>query len=125
MGVKKKKKEILVVDDCAEMREIIIEVLKDAGYLVVGAENAAVAKDLLKNLSFELMITDVDMPGINGLELARYVKNTFPQTQLIVATGSYGGDVESTVSELGGKFVRKPFSLIFLVQVVEELIKRE
>ncbi|MBD3347152.1 MAG: response regulator [Chitinivibrionales bacterium] len=122
MNCKNESKEILVVDDCPEMRAVMIDVLKEEGYIVIGAESGDDAMKLLRDLTFKVLVTDVDMPGMNGLELARYVKKEYPDTEILIVTGSHELCVAETVKEVGAEFMQKPFCLSALIETVRMLI---
>ncbi len=81
---------VLVVDDEQDQRQAIIERVrwKDAGFEVVGeAENGVEALDLIEALEPDLILTDIRMPMISGLELARRVRELRPATQIVILSG--------------------------------------
>jgi two-component system chemotaxis sensor kinase CheA len=65
---------ILVVDDAATVRELERSILERAGYAVVTAVNGAHALELLRTTEFDLVLTDIEMPGIDGVELTRAIR---------------------------------------------------
>ena len=60
---------ILVIDDDSRLRDLLSRFLQESGFLVSGAESAAQARNILKNMQFDLLVIDVMMPGETGLEL--------------------------------------------------------
>jgi len=82
-------KRVLVVDDERAIREIIRERLETAGYDVRTAEDGQAALQAFGESGFDVVITDLHMPGIGGLELLRRVKDAAPTAVVIVLTG-YG-----------------------------------
>lgn len=81
---------VLVVDDEQDQRQAIIERVRwaDAGFEVVGeAENGVEALDLIETLEPDLILTDIRMPMISGLELARRVREMRPATQIVILSG--------------------------------------
>ena len=81
---------VLVVDDEQDQRQAIIERVRwaDAGFEVVGeAENGVEALDLIEALEPDLILTDIRMPMISGLELARRVREVRPATQIVILSG--------------------------------------
>jgi two-component system response regulator PilR (NtrC family) len=78
--------KILVVDDERSMRELLELVLKREGYAVHTAENGARALDLVRQNLYDLMISDVKMPDINGIELLMRVRDVSPDTMVIMIT---------------------------------------
>ena len=91
-------KKILVVDDEENMRFLISHVLGAAGFDVMTAENGTQAWELFQQNVYDLVITDFQMPGINGLRLAENIKRRCPEMVVILISGSdldqlrgYGG----------------------------------
>jgi DNA-binding NtrC family response regulator len=78
--------KILVVDDERSMRELLELVLKREGYAVHTAENGARALDLVRQNLYDLMISDVKMPDINGIDLLMRVRDVSPDTMVIMIT---------------------------------------
>ena len=79
--------KILVVDDESSVRITIAEFLKDAGYEVHSAEDAYEAMLLLKEVTFSLVITDLIMPKINGMDLIKDLHENYKDTMVVVMTG--------------------------------------
>ena len=81
---------VLVVEDEHDQRRALIERVKwnDAGFEVIGeAENGVEAIDLVENLEPDLIITDIKMPMISGLEMAAKVRELRPATQIVILSG--------------------------------------
>ncbi len=74
--VEKARKKILVVDDSRATREVVSGLLKGAGYDVVTAEDGLQALRLLSRESFDLVVTDINMPGMDGYELTKTIRET-------------------------------------------------
>jgi two-component system, NtrC family, response regulator AtoC len=113
--------KILVVDDEAIMRNFLIEALKRKGIEAIAAENGEKALNLLKNHSFDLVITDMKMPGLTGMDVLKYVKEVSPRTLVIVVTAF--GTIENAVEAMkSGAFhyLIKPFSLESLIANIEK-----
>src|SRR5689334_20434333 len=97
-----KKKEVvptkvLVVDDSPESVELIKRNLQSKGYEIYTAHNVQSAIKLLDNAAFDLLITDLQMPGGNGIELVRHTSENYKGIGILVITGfpSIQGAVES------------------------------
>src|SRR5712664_983454 len=86
---------ILAVDDDALAREFLSETLRRKGYRVSCAAGGQEALQLLRQNLYPLMVTDLKMPGIDGLGLLKETKRSHPETEVIVATAY--GCVESAV----------------------------
>jgi len=79
-------KKILVVDDNEMLCRLACDILRTEGYRAVPASNAAEALRVLEEEEFDLLVTDSQMPGMSGLELARAVRNRYPDFPVIVMT---------------------------------------
>ena len=79
-------KKILVVDDNQMLCRLACDILRTEGYTAIPASNAAEALQTLEEGEFDLMVTSSHMPGMNGLELARAVRNRSPKFPVIVMT---------------------------------------
>ncbi len=116
------KKRILVVDDEELLREILIEELSYYGADVVGAENGTVAFEMIKNQKFDAVITDVRMPGGNGIVLIRNINSYFSvgKPKLFICSGY--NDI--TPLEIGTMNIAhsfsKPFDRDSFIKVVAE-----
>lgn len=113
--------KILVVDDEALMRNFLMEAFKRKGLEAVVAESGTKALNLLKEQSYDLVITDMKMPGISGLEVLKAIKENSPRTLVIVITAF--GTIENAVEAMqSGAFhyLVKPFSLDSLMATIEK-----
>lgn len=106
-----RKENILVVDDDFDMLELVKRNLSLLNYHTYKASSAIEAIDILKNSTIDLVITDLQMPGINGLELIKYVQDHFPEIPKLVITGypTFEGAVASVKSGAIDYLV-KPFT---------------
>jgi two-component system, NtrC family, response regulator AtoC len=93
----KSKASILVVDDEPAMRLLLASVLKDAGYEVTAAATGEEALQLIAQRHFRLVVTDLKMPGISGMDILVRIKREDPDTPVILLTafGSVDGAVEA------------------------------
>jgi two-component system, NtrC family, response regulator AtoC len=104
-------KRVLIVDDEEGIRTFIAEVLEEEGFHTTLASDGADAAKLLEKRSFHLMITDLRMPRLDGMELVRLARNTTPEMEIIVLTAH--GTVETAVEaiKLGAfDYLRKPLA---------------
>jgi len=81
-------KKILVVDDDFNIRYLMSKILKDRGYSVYTAEDGISALRILGIERFNVLITDLKMPNMDGIELFNRVKELYPQMHVIFLTGS-------------------------------------
>ncbi|MGA7382378.1 MAG: response regulator, partial [Terriglobales bacterium] len=87
-------KSILVVDDNELLRRLTCDILREEGYRAVPASNAAEALRAFEEQEFDLLVTDFQMPGMSGIELARAVRNRNPGFPVIVMTAFEPVDCE-------------------------------
>ena len=106
-----KKARLLVVDDSLDTLDILEQNLVSRGYDVVTATAARPAMELLAARPFDLVLTDLRMPEVDGLELVRFVRSRFPDTEVMMITGY--ATIESAVEavKLGAEeYLQKPFT---------------
>ncbi len=77
---------LLVVDDDASVREFMVHALTEAGHAVTSAEDGESALEIIREQSFDLVVTDVKMPGLSGLQVLEQIKRQSPATEVIVVT---------------------------------------
>ncbi|MDD3732069.1 MAG: sigma-54 dependent transcriptional regulator, partial [candidate division Zixibacteria bacterium] len=110
---------ILVVDDKDSMRNMLVETLMEEGYRVDAAEDGRKALDLVRNKSYDLILTDLKMPNLDGLEVLSEIKNLDSESTVIVMTAY--GTIEDAVQAMKNgafDFITKPFDtehLCFLI----------
>ena len=104
-------RKVLVVDDDPVVRKSFDRVLTSKGYAVITAENGEEALRKLNEEKYDLVYTDIRMPGISGLEVAEQVKARKPWTPVVIITG-YGTDAAEARAKAAGvsSFVHKPLS---------------
>ncbi len=123
-GKKYLTKTILVVDDEADVREIVAEMISDMGYLVEGAASGEAAQALLNKTSVDLVISDVEMKGMDGLALARWVRNHFPRMPLAIMTAFPSEDLKKMLRQnLVDSYLPKPFQMGELQCLVQNLTR--
>lgn len=117
--------KILVVDDEEMIRDLCYHILTDEGYQVVTAQNGAAALEELNRSGADLMISDIKMPGMNGLELFERVKDRSQDivTVLITGHGTLDTAIESLMRGVEG-FVLKPFTQEELLSTVNRAVNR-
>jgi two-component system response regulator PilR (NtrC family) len=122
----KTKGNILVVDDEKSMREILEIFLTSEGYKVSVAENGEKAIDAVKKDIYDLVITDMNMPKVGGLELLKNVKQLNPDTIVVIITAF--GTTESAVEamKMGSyDYIQKPFQMDDIRLVVKNALEKQ
>ena len=105
-------RKILVVDDDPVVGKSFNRVLsQDKGYVVITAQNAAEALERLREQEYDVVFTDIKMPGMDGVELTERVKASRPWTPVVIITG-YGTTANEQRAKAAGvsDFMRKPLS---------------
>ncbi len=114
------KTTILVVDDERSMRDFLKILLQKEGHTVVTAHNGESALDCLKNQEFDLIISDIRMPGMGGLELLGAVKELHPDLPVIMITAFASPDDAVQAMKSGAfDYISKPFNVDEIKSVIE------
>ena len=115
----------LVADDEAGMRESVARALRREGFQVTAVEDGAAALDSLRRAPVDLLVADLRMPGLDGLELLRAAKLVAPDTEVVVLSGH--ATVEEAVEAMkegAYDFLTKPFDRAPLVRVARQAVER-
>lgn len=118
---------ILVVDDEDPVRSGIAQGLAKRGYDVIEASSGEEALDMSSQERFDLILLDIKMPGINGIQVLNRLKDKYPDATVVMLTAVPDPDllIEPTVRELGAEgYLKKPIRLSDLDQAVKEAISR-
>lgn len=118
-------KKILLVDDSASVRQVAGIALRRAGYETIEAENGQVALGKLEGGKLNLIISDVNMPVMNGIEFLKAVKQhpTCKFTPVIMLTTEAGDDMKQQGRAAGAKaWIVKPFQPQTLLDAVSKLV---
>jgi DNA-binding NtrC family response regulator len=112
--------DILVVDDDEVIRDTLCELLSGE-YDCQTADSAETALTKLEAQSFDVVLTDISMPGLNGMELLNRVLQSYPGTSVIIISGLTDEEQARNLMELGASdYLLKPFRL----EVVEDSVRR-
>ena len=116
---------ILIVDDETPICDLIKHILETLrpGYRVMAVKDGQATLAQLEQHNFDLVITDYQLAGMDGLELARYLSKRWPNIPIILISGKPPPDIREQVKVLGlAGFLRKPFSPTQLVELVETVL---
>jgi len=118
------KNRILVIDDEPIIRQVLTLHLHSAGYDVVCAENATEGISLVRSGSFSLVITDYNLPDLNGLGVMAAVKSCAPDLPVIVISGFLDAELVSRVVKAGAaRYLKKPFLKADVLGTVANILR--
>lgn len=116
-------KSILIVDDNPNMSSLLSEMLEVFDYESVRAANGSDALEQLVDGDFSLVITDMRMPNMTGMELLREVKEKFPKLPVVLISGYSVGAMESEATGVKPDgFLAKPFMMSDIEQLLNSLL---
>ncbi len=119
------KKNILIVDDEIFIRNFISRFLADKDYACWTANDAAHAKDILKTQSIDLLLCDINLPGESGSNLARYVKQEYPDIAIIIMSIIDSPNAAKEALDLGVfGYIVKPFTHNIVLINIENALRR-
>ena len=116
-----KMTKILVVEDEPANRRVLSYFLSHEGYEVVGAKDGLEALELYAQSRFDLVLSDLKMPRMDGISLARHILSTAPTTPVFLMSGYDFDDIRS-IRELGVPCMRKPRLLNELLSTVQTVL---
>jgi two-component system, cell cycle sensor histidine kinase and response regulator CckA len=122
------KKRILCVDDDKTILQMTMLLLQYLGYEVVVSSSGADAIDLFQSEAkgFDLVITDMKMPGMNGLELSERLLKSKPDIPIVLCTGSTDLIKEEEIKKIGiREIIIKPFSLTRMAVVIDKYLNKQ
>ncbi len=119
------KATVLIVDDEPPVRLLMSRLLEQAGYSCAKASDAAEARRALIETSFDLLLTDMNMPGESGADLARFVKEHHPETAVVMVTIIDDPEQAKEILEIGVYgYIIKPFTSNLVLITVENALRR-
>ncbi len=122
--LKNERIKILLLDDDRQVREALNNFFQESGLESFEANNVAEAKHLLEKHTIDLFVLALELPGVNGLDLLKEVKDSYPSMEVIVISAHGDMDTVIKVMRLGASdFLRKPFRLIDIRIAIERTQK--
>jgi DNA-binding NtrC family response regulator len=115
-----KSANILVVDDDPSLLELLTDTLLAIGYSATPAADGIIALDLLANQKFDLVITDIKMPRMDGLQLLKKIKRYYPTMPVLFITGVATPEIIGQAEPDG--FLAKPFRIAHIEQLIEQAL---
>ena len=118
-------KRILLAEDDNDMRQFLTRALKNAGYEVVSFDNGLSAYERLREEPFSLLLSDIVMPEMDGIELAQQAAILDPDLRVMFITGFAAVALKASAAAPSAKVLSKPFHLKDLVSEVDRLFARD
>ena len=116
---------ILVVDDDRGIQDVLDIMLSREGYQVTTADDGAAALDIIRKKKFDLVITDLKMPRMDGIDLLKGVKETAPGTAVILLTAFASGETALAAMREGAyDYVEKNFNVDDLLSIVRDALEK-
>jgi CheY-like chemotaxis protein len=117
--------KLMIVDDNEGVRHLVSRWLERAGFSVSQAKDGAEALDLIKKEPPDIILADIRMPKINGLELARMVKRDFPDTKVVLMTAYSSPQTIAQAKREGvDDYLEKPFTQDQVEKTAREVMAR-
>ena len=116
---------VLVVDDSPQICKTLTDVLGTAGYTVRSAPSAERALQIMESTAFDLVITDLKMSGMSGMDLLARLKERAPGVPVVILSGF--GDMDSVIEAMRkgvADYIKKPFSIDEVLEVVKREVKK-
>lgn len=126
-GSNGQKPRVLLVDDEPAIAGVLCELLSESGFHIESANNGRQALDLIEKGTFDLILSDLKMPGMDGRELYRNLKEQHPtlSNRIIFLTGdTVSGDTRQFLDSLGTPWLSKPFNIVEVEDTVRSLLDK-
>ena len=121
-----KQPKILIVDDSQELLDIMCEYLETCGYTVHMTTESKDALRLIAATRYDIIVSDIHMPEMDGLELMARIKNKHPGLPVVLITGYSVSEARKIAMEKGADaFVEKPFHMKKIIEVVANLLNNK
>ncbi|MFT4863231.1 MAG: two-component system response regulator FlrC, partial [Pseudohongiellaceae bacterium] len=117
---------VLLVEDDGDLREALVETLEAAAFIVVDVENGDAALEVLATQHVDVVCSDVNMPGMNGIQLLQEIHKAHPALPVILMTAF--GSIEHSVSAMhkgASDYLVKPFGADIFISVIKKYIATE
>ncbi|MBI5837299.1 MAG: response regulator [Candidatus Eisenbacteria bacterium] len=119
-----RREKILIVDDEKGVLDVFLDFFGEEGYEVHSASDGPQAMDRIRDEEYDLILTDINLPGASGLDVVRAAKRRNPETGVLVITGHASLNVAIEAMHSGASdFIMKPFDLLAVSQVAERTLR--
>ncbi|CAJ1317190.1 response regulator [Paenibacillus sp. PK4536] len=118
------QKKILIVDDQNGIRILLMELFGNEGYQMYQAANGKAALEVVEQDTPDLVLLDMKIPGMDGLEILKHIKSTHPQIKVIMMTAYGELDIIKQAKDLGAiSHFTKPFDIDEMRNVVDQNLR--
>ncbi len=115
--------KIVIVDDEAGITEEVADFLREEGYEVHVADTGKDVIEAVKNVKPDVLVLDIKLPDISGIEVLRACKEFSPKSRIIVNTGYVDQNIIDEAEQIGrDTFLQKPFNLVRLKEEIDKLL---
>lgn len=115
--------KILIADDDPAMLRFLSQALENSGHIITATENGKAAYDvLLSNTDFDMLLTDIVMPEMDGVELSKKAKELYPALKIMFITGFLASEAVNKPALDTSQVMTKPIHLQDLVRQIDELL---
>lgn len=115
-------RKVLVVDDDLAILELMSRIINKSGYDVESASDAEEALKLIIENEFQLVISDISLPGMSGIELFKKVRNKYGSPKFIFMSGYAVDDMDEPILEGAAGFFPKPFQIGSVMDKISKLL---
>jgi CheY-like chemotaxis protein len=116
---------VLVVEDDNLVRQLLLRAARSICQDVTAAEGGSQAMQLLQQQHFDVVVSDLKMPGVSGLDVLRYAREKQPSARLLAISGYVDADDEDAIQQLGAIVLAKPFGFAQLRSALEDAVRVE
>ncbi|MBN20295.1 MAG: response regulator [Bdellovibrionaceae bacterium] len=117
-------KTILIVDDVEDLRESLADSFEIRGFKIVQAENGVDALELMKSETVDVVLSDIRMPEMDGVELLKAIKQKDPRKPPVLIMSGFSDYDREQVTSLGAlDLVEKPFDFDQITEIINEALK--
>ncbi len=118
---------VLVVEDVPSLQKLLVTMLRKAGHEVAAAANGQEAVDLVEREPFDIILMDIQMPGMNGLDATRLIRAREAQSGahvpiIAITAHTLAGDSHTCLAAGADAYLRKPVDLVQLLRLMQRLV---
>lgn len=114
---------ILLIDDDESVRSTLLRMLESLGHEATGVDNGSRGLELFDEGDFDLVITDIVMPGLSGIEMADVLKERLPSQRFLFISGYSSKEFGATLDAPPEPFLSKPFTIQELAEAVKRALE--